>query len=54
MSRGLGGAHGAGVRPIQKIERMNDGEVFRVPIRDIIERGVKEHELDKYPLWEED
>ena len=35
----------------RKVERMKTGEIFRVPIRDIIEKGVKERELDKY--WEE-
>ena len=38
----------------KKITRMTTGQTFKVPIRDIIERGVREQELDRYPLWEED
>ena len=38
----------------KKVTRMTTGQTFKVPIRDIIERGVREQDLDKYPLWEED
>jgi len=34
--------------------RMSTGEEFRVPTRDIIERGVKERDLDQYPHWDEE
>lgn len=37
----------------KKVVRMTTGEAFKVPTRDIIERGLKEEELDRYPLWEE-
>ncbi len=37
----------------KKIVRMTTGEAFKVPTRDIIEKGIKEQELDKYPKWEE-
>lgn len=37
----------------KKIGRLRTGEFFKVPLRDIIEHGVKEQELDKYPKWEE-
>ena len=33
--------------------RMSTGEVFRVPTRDIIERGIREQDLDQYPHWHE-
>ena len=36
----------------KKIVRMRTGEEFRVPVRDMIEVGVREEELDKYPRWE--
>jgi len=29
------------------------GEAFKVPTRDIIDQGVKEQGLDKYPKWED-
>jgi hypothetical protein len=36
----------------KKIIRASTGEAFKVPTRDIIERGVREQELDQYPRWE--
>ena len=36
----------------KKIVRMRTGGEFRVPTRDIIEVGVREEELDKYPKWD--
>ncbi|GEM_PF-1179730 len=33
----------------KKITRMTTGETFLVPVRDIVEKGVKEHDLDQYP-----
>lgn len=37
----------------KRCERMSTGEAFRVPLRDIIERGLKERDLDRYPHWDE-
>jgi hypothetical protein len=37
----------------KKISRLRTGESFKVPLRDIIEHGIKEQDLDKYPKWEE-
>lgn len=37
----------------KRVVRMTTGQVFKVPIRDIIERGVREQDLDRYPAWEE-
>ena len=36
---------------VKKITRLSTGESFRVPVRDIIEKGIKEQELDQYPKW---
>ena len=33
--------------------RMSTGEAFRVPVRTIIEVGIREGDLDKYPRWDE-
>lgn len=38
----------------KKIVRQSTGVAYRVPTRDIIERGLKEEELEQYPVWEED
>jgi len=37
----------------KKITRATTGESFKVPLRDILENGVREEELDKYPRWED-
>jgi hypothetical protein len=37
----------------KKVTRMSTGQTFKVPVRDIIEKGIREQELDKYPIWEE-
>lgn len=37
----------------KKITRMTTDESFKVPLRDIIENGIREEELDKYPKWED-
>jgi len=37
----------------KKVVRMSTGEAFKVPTRDIIEKGVREQELDQYPEWED-
>jgi len=36
----------------KKVVRMTTGEAFKVPTRDIIEKGIREQELDQYPKWE--
>lgn len=36
----------------KKVIRVTTGEAFKVPLRDILESGVREEELDKYPKWE--
>ena len=36
----------------KRIERTSTGEAFRVPTRTIIETGVNERDLDKFPRWE--
>jgi hypothetical protein len=38
----------------KKVIRAGTGEAFRVPIRDIIEKGISEQTLDKYPKWKEE
>ncbi len=35
----------------KKVVRQSTGEVFKVPTIDIIEHGIREQELDKYPQW---
>jgi len=37
----------------KKVVRMSTGVAYKVPTRDIIERGLREQDLDRYPLWEE-
>lgn len=37
----------------KKVVRASTGEAFKVPTRDIIEKGVREQDLDNYPRWEE-
>ncbi len=37
----------------KKVVRITTGEAFKVPTRDIIEKGVREQDLDQYPRWEE-
>jgi len=37
----------------KKVVRQSTGVAYKVPTRDIIiEKGLKEEELDRYPLWE--
>lgn len=38
----------------KKVVRQSTGIAFKLPTRDIIERGVKEKELDQYPIWEKE
>lgn len=37
----------------KKVARMTTGEAFKVPTRDIIEKGIRERDLDQYPRWED-
>lgn len=37
----------------KKVVRMTTGRAYKVPTRDIIERGIRGEELDRYPMWEE-
>jgi len=38
----------------KKVVRMSTGIAYKVPTRDIIEKGISEENLDQYPLWEEE
>ncbi len=38
----------------KKVVRTSTGEVFRVPLRDFVEMGVQERDLDQYPRWDEE
>ena len=37
----------------KKMVRQSTGLAYKVPTMDIIERGIKEKNLDQYPRWEE-
>ncbi|GAI63246.1 unnamed protein product [marine sediment metagenome] len=37
----------------KKVVNQTTGIAYRVPTRDIIEKGIKWRDLDQYPLWEE-
>lgn len=37
----------------KKVVRASTGEAFKVPTRDIIEKGIREQELGRYPRWED-
>lgn len=37
----------------KKVVRASTGVAYKVPTRDIIERGLREQDLDRYPLWED-
>jgi len=37
----------------KKIVRAATGVAYKVPTRDIIEKGVQEQDLDQYPKWED-
>ncbi len=36
----------------KKVVRMHTGVAYKVPTRDILEKGIREQDLDRYPLWE--
>lgn len=37
----------------KKVIRLSTGVAYKVPTRDIIEKGFRGEELDQYPRWEE-
>jgi len=38
----------------KKVVDQTTGTAYRVPTRDIIEKGIKWRDLNRYPLWEEE
>jgi hypothetical protein len=43
----------AGGGEFKKVVRLTTGAAYKVPTRDIIEKGLREQDLDRYPRWEE-
>lgn len=37
---------------LRRVVRQSTGAAYRVPTKDIIESGLREQDLDGYPLWE--
>ena len=37
----------------KKVVRQSTGVAYKVPTGDIIESGLREEELDRYPVWKE-
>lgn len=37
----------------KKVVRMRTGVAYKVPTIDILEKGIREQDLDRYPLWED-
>jgi len=37
----------------KKVVRAGTGIAYRVPTRDILEKGLREGDLDRYPIWED-
>lgn len=37
----------------KKVVRQSTGVAYKVPTRDIVESGLREEELDRYPKWED-
>lgn len=37
----------------KKVVRASTNVAYRVPTRDILEKGIREQALDHYPLWED-
>jgi len=35
----------------KKVVRQSTGVAYKVPTRDIIEKGIREQDLDQYPIW---
>ena len=43
-------------KELGKDKKVVDSEtqiIYRVPLRDIIEKGIKQEDLHKYPVWKE-
>jgi len=38
----------------KKVVRMRTGVAYKVPTKDIVELGLREQELDRYPVWTEE
>ena len=38
----------------KKVVQAHTGVAYKVPTRDILEKGIREQDLDQYPLWEEE
>lgn len=36
-----------------KVVRMTTGEAFKVSTRNMVDKGIREQELDQYPKWED-
>lgn len=36
----------------KKVVRGSTGVAYKVPTRDILEGGIKERDLDHYPIWD--
>ncbi|MBA7527634.1 hypothetical protein ES705_19810 [subsurface metagenome] len=43
----------AGVGEFKKVVRMRTGVAYKVPTRDILEKGLREEGLNQYPIWED-
>lgn len=37
----------------KKVVRQSTGIAYKVPTRDILEKGIREQDLDRYPIWKE-
>jgi hypothetical protein len=37
----------------KKVVRTSTGVAYKIPTRDILECGIKEQDLDRYPLWDD-
>jgi len=35
----------------KKVVRVRTGVAYKVPTRDILEKGIREQDLDRYPEW---
>jgi len=42
-----------GFGEFKKVIRLSTGVAYKVPTMDIIEKVLKEENLDRYPIWEE-
>jgi len=38
----------------KKVVRASTGVAYKVPTRDILEKGIGKRDLDQYPRWEEE